>query len=207
MSDIIGAATTGGTGIAQAITGSIQYFGAQEELEKALANRPEYQIPEELRAMVDLYRRESQQTRLPGQDIYEQRIYGSTAAGVGAAREAATSAGDVLGATTQLYGQQSAALSDLEIAAAQRQEQQQARYAQSLETLAQYQDKAWNWNVAIPYQQDLQRYSSAVEQGYQTWLGGSNLIAESGAMISGSDFGGGTETSSSGGGFDMSSFQ
>jgi len=196
VGDVIGMGTVGVTGIVEALVGSDMYYDAQDDLDKLLRDRPEYEIPEEIRAMVDMYKRGAESTRLPGQDIYEEQIYGSTAQGISASREAATSASDVLGATTSLYGQQTGALSELQIAAAKKQQEQEQKYAQSLETLGQYQDKAWNWNVATPYQFDLQRASNEMELGYEMWSEGKDLIVQSGEMAAGS--GGSSDGGSSG---------
>lgn len=185
MSDLISLIGGSTTGTIEAVAGSLQYYNAMEKLSDLRDKRPVYEIPGEVQQMVDLYSREYQGAydELGWESGARSRQRESTAAGISASREAATSASDLLGATTSLYSQERRAMADLEIEAARQKEQRRQMYSQlygqALGTQAQYQDKAWNWNEAMKYQEDYNRIMGLAETGYETWAMGADTIAAS----------------------------
>jgi len=176
---MIGGIGEGVTGIVQAIVGSRQYKKNKEKLDELLANRPDYDIPEGYFSNVELAQQQASRTRLPGQSLYEQQIGSRTASGIRQSREAATSSGDLLAATSNLYGQETDALTNLQIQAAQQQTQGEANLMSARNTLSAQQEKKYNWEVAVPYQTRINQYAKSAQAGFNTWVGGANRIGSS----------------------------
>lgn len=182
-------------GLAEGVQGIVMsYQGAEgsektaKEIEEWRKKYPVYKIPESIVSATDIYRQAAQSPTLAGQNLYEQQIGESTAQGVSQAREVATSASDLLGATTSMYGQQNQALTNLQIEAARQQAMNRSAYGNMLGMRAQYEDKAFTWNEAIPWQtrmnelqNQMQSYMDLVTQGqstltasYETFGGGAS---------------------------------
>jgi hypothetical protein len=184
MSDIIGLLGGGTTGTIEALSGSMMYYDAMKNIKELEANRPVYEVPGEVQQIVDLYGEEYQAARsgreLAWESSARQRQQQQTATTVARSREAATSSSDLLGATTQAYSQERMALADLEVEAARQKEQNRQLYSQlygsALSTSAQYQDKAWNWNEALKYQEEYNKLMGLAETGYETWQMGAETL-------------------------------
>ena len=121
----------------------------------ASSNQPQMDIPTSLLDATALYKGLSEQTRMPGQDLYEQQIGQNTAQGMAAAREASTSAGDVLGAYSTLYGQQNQAMTNLQIEASRQQAMNQNLYGQQLNTLGQAEQQQYYMNEYYPWMTEM----------------------------------------------------
>jgi len=156
-------------------------------------------IPEAMVSATDLYRQESQRSQLAGYDLYKQQLEGSTAQGISASREAATSAADLLGATTSLYGQQSQALTQLEIEGARQQAQNKQLYGQQLNTLGSWQQQQYIMNEYTPWVSRMNELQGIQQSAYDMLVGGINTLAQSGANMSGSGQSFNTESSNFGG--------
>jgi len=144
-------------GVAEGITGIMMAYGGAETIKKAQkgineqwAAYPEYEIPSSIITSTDLMRRRAQQG-LPGEDLIAANIQAQTAQGVSGAREVATSAADLMGATTSLYGNQTQAMRDLQIESARQKAINQQQYAQALNLKAQYEEQAFKYNEYIPW--------------------------------------------------------
>jgi hypothetical protein len=177
----IGAIIQGVTGIGEIIAGKLIQDKTQDKIKALREQYPEMTIPEAIVSATDLYRQEAQRTRLPGQDLYEQEIQKSTAQGIAQSREAATSAADVLGATTSLYGQQSSAMTQLQIEAARQQARNKQLYGQQLNTLGQWQQQQYYMNEYYPWVSDMNRLEGIQQSAYDMLVGGINTLAASGA--------------------------
>jgi len=173
----------------------------QKELKRVQSERPEYEIPSSIQAQLNLLRQRAGQG-LPGQDLIGSQIQQGTAQGVAASREASTSAADLLGATTSLYGQQTQNMTDLQIAGARARSQNELAYAQGLGQFGEYQDKAWNWNQALPWQTDVNRIQGISQSAYDLMLGGLGGVSTAGSDI----FGGMTIGGDTGGATDFSGY-
>lgn len=146
-----------GAGVAEGFTGIGMAWGgaemtekAQKEINKQWDLYPTYEIPTSIVTATDLMRQRAQQG-LPGEELIAANLQAQTAQGVSASREAATSAADLLGATTNLYGTQTQAMRDLQIASARQKSLNQQQYAQALNTMAQYEEQAFKYNEYIPW--------------------------------------------------------
>jgi len=178
--DIISGAVQGGTGIAEIIAGVIGTNKSADAIKELRKEYPEMSIPDAIVQATDLYRQGAQQTRLPGQDLYEQQIQQGTAQGISASREAATSAADLLGATTSLYGQQSQSMTNLQIAAARQQAQNKQLYGQQLNTLGQWQQQEYYMNEYYPWVSEMNQMQGNLQSSYDMLTGGVSTLAGSG---------------------------
>jgi len=184
MSVDIGGIIDSGTSIAGLISGAIIQDETQAELKKLQEQRPEYYIPSSIKEQLRLLRTRSQQG-LPGEELIAGQIQQGTAQGLSASREAATSAADLLGATTNLYSNQTQALTSLQIQSAQQRAQNELAYAQGLGTMAEYQDKAWNWNQALDWQTNMNRLQGISQSAYDLMMGGLGGVSSLGSTIQG----------------------
>jgi|GEM_PF-3593832 len=178
--DIISGAVAGGTAISEIVAGIIGTNKSKEAIQELRKAYPEMSIPEAIIQATDLARQDAQRTRLPGQDLYEQQIQQGTAQGIGAAREASTSAADLLGATTSLYGQQSQAMTNLQIEAARQQSQNRQRYGQQLNTLGQWQQQEYYMNDYYPWMAEMNQMQGNLQSSYDMLTGGVSTLAGSG---------------------------
>ena len=178
--DIISSAVAGGTGISEIIAGVIGTNKSADAIKELRKRYPEMSIPEAIVQATDLARQDAQRTRLPGQDLYEQQIAQSTAQGIAQSREAATSAADSLGATTSLYGQQSNAMTNLQIEAARQQAQNKKLYGQQLNTLGQWQQQQYYMNEYYPWVSEMEQMQGNLQSSYDMLTGGVSTLAGSG---------------------------
>lgn len=183
--DIIGSAVTGGTGIAEIISGMIIADETQGKIKEHRKTRPVYEVPGSIQEQVDILRQRAAQG-LPGEELIAGQIQQGTAQGVAASRQASTSAADLLGATTQLYGSQTQALTDLGIASARQQSSNQLDLTQGLGNLGEFEDKAFTYNEAIPFDIRMNELMGISQSAYDLALTGMNTLAGSGEQLSSS---------------------
>ncbi|MCK5019141.1 MAG: hypothetical protein KAS32_18920 [Candidatus Peribacteraceae bacterium] len=183
--DWIGPAIEGSVGIGEIVAGALIQSETQEKIKKWREQYPKMDIPEAIVSATDLYAREAQRTQVAGYDLYQQQIGQKTAQGVTASREAATSAADLLGATTSLYGQQSQALTQLEIEGARQQAQSKQQYGQQLNVMGQWQQQQYYMNQYTPWVSRMNELQGIQQSAYDMLVGGINTLASSGASMGG----------------------
>lgn len=137
-------------GVGEKIYGGIQRAKAEKEFKK----HP-YEIPGSVNRMLDVVRGVASQRKLPGQEFAEQQIGATTAQGVEAATRVGRSASDALGALEGLYGRQMQQQQNLALAGAQNWQENQMRYANTLERMGAYEDQKWQYNHLYPYMQKM----------------------------------------------------
>ena len=184
MSVDVGGIIDSGTSISALVAGAMLQDDVQAEIKKAQAERPEYEIPASIQEQLNLLRARSGRG-LPGEELMAGQIQGQTAQGISASREAATSAADLMGATTSLYGSQTKAMTDLQIASARQKAQNELAYAQGLGTMGEYQDKAWNWNEALDWQTTMNRLMGISQSAYDLQMGGLGGVSTAGSEVFG----------------------
>jgi hypothetical protein len=174
------------TGIGMAVGGYYATEQAQEAVAKHRELYPTYTIPASIEEQTQILRQRAQQG-LPGEDLISSQIQQQTAQGVAGAREASTSAADLLGATTQLYGAQSQNLTNLQIESARQRAQNEMALAQGLGQRAGYEEQAFIFNEAIPWQTRMnelmniqQSAADLVTQGFATQTASYETFAGSG---------------------------
>lgn len=153
----IPAAISAGTSIASLISGSKKEKEAAEQREKAQSffDANKYDIPESAMTALGVAKDLAGRTKLPGQDIIEERISATTGKGVQAAREVAQTPSDVLAVLTDLYGTEQERGRDLGIAGAESYIQNQRGFQDALNRMAGFEEQKWKYNVLYPYQQQM----------------------------------------------------
>lgn len=178
-----GSALKGGSQIFQGIKDKRE----GQAIEEAAGDRPEYEIPESVDKMIEMYRQMSQ-TGLPGEDIMKQDIQSQTARTAGTAGQLADSS---VGALTALGGAQqreAQALRDLQVRSAQYRQQNQQNYAQAVGSRSQYEQEQWRQNQLLPWEIDMNRAMQLQTQGRGNIMGGIDSIG-SGMVQAGSAYG------------------
>lgn len=161
---LIGGGIKGLTSLGKTWYGSSQRrkgLKRQREAEAMWQHRPQMEVPESVNEMVRLFRQQAGMQRLPGQDIIEGNIRGSTATGIEAAKDLSGGAGG-LGAVTQMIAGEQDRFSDLGINLAEMVERGKGRLAGALGQKGGWEQRAWEWNKAMPWQR---RYGEAYGEG------------------------------------------
>jgi len=146
-----------------------------------------YEIPEAARSALGVAERQAQGTRMPGEDIARTRLAATTAQGVGAAQQAATSSSDVLGVLSGLYGQQMEGEQDIAMAGAERFDRNQSMLREELGRMSDLERERWQYNSLYPYQQMLgqaEAYQTRGAQGISAGLGALGSAAGGFAQLS-----------------------
>jgi len=200
---LIGGAIKGVTSLGKAWYGNRQRkegLKRQREAEAMWSTRPQMEVPESVNEMVRLYREQAGMQRLPGQDIIEGNIRGATATGIEAAKDLSGGAGG-LGAVTQMIAGQQDRFSDLGINLAEMVERNKGRLAGALGQKGEFEQRAWDWNKAMPWQR---RYGEAYGEGQaREGAGVQNIwsgITRAGSSVSDMLIGGATGKGGVGGG-------
>lgn len=175
---LVAAAIGAGIGLAKTAFGASRFNKGRKEYEAMLKNMPQYEIPDEYGANVDLAK-SAYQSGMPGADIAKNMIYSSTASGLSRAEEASASSIDLLGATTDMYAKEMDALNNLAF--------QEAQYkAKGLESLmganlqmGAEKSKAFEYNKWIPQQMRMNAASSKMGFGQSLMQAGINDMAGS----------------------------
>jgi hypothetical protein len=183
ISDIV----AGGTGISQIVAGLLMEQDVRELKQEHEKNRPVYEVPIAINEQIEILRQRAG-TGLPGEELIASQIQEGTAQGVSQAREAATSAADLLGATTQLVGQQTSALTNLQIESARQRAANELNLAQGLGNLAQYQEQEFIYNEAIPYDVRLNELMGIQQSAIDMTMAGIGNLSGSGTSFSTTDF-------------------
>ena len=161
---LIGGAVKGLTSLGKTFYGNRQRkqgLARQKEAQSMWADRPDMEVPESVNEMIQKYREMAGMDRLPGQDIMEGNIQSQTATGIDAIKSMQSGAGG-LGAVTQMVAGQQDQFSNMGMNLAQMVQQNQGLLAQGLGRKGEWEQKAWEWNKAQPWQQ---RYGEAYGEG------------------------------------------
>lgn len=142
--------------IISSLSGVGKFISGLGKSKTKLPTLPKYSIPPEVERELQLYETLSK-SNLPGYNLAENKISGSTAQGAKRISEFSSDSSQALGALTKLYTNQMAEQNDLAIKNAMYKRQQQDALANALRRKAEYVDKAWNWNVGMPYQNEYNR--------------------------------------------------
>ena len=151
---LIGGAIKGITSLGKAWYGNRQRkkgLARQKEAQAMWANRPQMEVPESVNEMVNMFRQQAGRDRLAGQDVTEGNIQSQTVTGIDAIKEMAGGAGG-LGAVTQMIAGQQDKFSDLGVSVQEMVERNQGKLAGALGAKGQFEQRAWEWNKAQPWQ-------------------------------------------------------
>jgi hypothetical protein len=144
---IAGLAVTAG----KAIGDGKQRRKSARESEKALKNRPKYEIPQEIFQNQQMYEAMANSSRVPGQAQMEENIGKSTAQAVSQAQRTAGSSADALSAVSGIQQGQNEALMNLGMLGQQQQAINRDKLATSRETVADYRQQKFDYNKNEPW--------------------------------------------------------
>jgi len=169
MAGVLGLIAGGVAGLAQTAMGIADRVKAKKEREAAQSfyEQNKYKIPESAIASLGSAERQASSARLPLEDLRRQQISEATATGLGAAQQAGTSASDVLGVLSGLYGSQQRAEQGLALQGAERFDANQQMLRSELGRMSELENQRWQYNVLYPYQQKLATAGQLQERGAQ----------------------------------------
>lgn len=178
----IGAGLAGLGSLAGMITGGIQTRRGRRDLEQAYADRPTYTIPSEVREQENIARMRASNPFLPGQQLMEQQID----------QQGARTAQNIqeMGNVSDLYAvqmQQNQARNQLSMQSAQQALQNELRLLQQLSTSADYQDKAFDVNEFMPFQERRMDALARIGAGTTNLAQSLNTLSTMGASMIGID--------------------
>jgi len=150
-----------GYGIYQLIKGS--------KLSKT--ERPEWEIPESEMDALGLSKRLASQRELPGQSIMEDKMRGSTAAGVNAITDV-SGGSDAMGALVDLFGKEQYGLADIGVEAERQYLAKQQGLVGALQRMGQLEQQKNEWDIYDPYKETMREASMMKEGGLQNIFGG-----------------------------------
>ena len=169
-----GSIIQGAMGLGQTILGGVQRRKAKRGLENL--KMPTYEIPDSIGQMVDIARRRSQ-SDMPGLGTMLSEQSSRTTAGVQASALAASSQSDLAAATRNLYAEEMRGARQLGMMSAEYRSNMEQQYMNTLGQQAQFEDRAFQINQMMPYEQKVQRYMSDLG------VSGANIGAGIGNMV------------------------
>lgn len=175
---LLGGLISGGLGLAKSIFGGVQAAKAQKKMNKLMSNRPTYQIPEAYQKMLGIYQNMAQ-GEMPGQSYYENMIGQTTARALSNAERGAISSQAFQGSVLNAQDKELEALNNLALMGVQYKTQQMQNLAQAENQYGQLQDQAFNYNVAQPYDIQLNMANERKQAGVQNIFGGLGDIGSS----------------------------
>lgn len=184
LASMLGSAVQGKiAGLGQTLFGLTDTMRGNKMLKKAESfyEKNKYKIPESSKASLGVAERMALGVRLPGEDIYRDRLGQTTATGLTAARQAATSSSDILELLSGFMGQQNQGEQDLALAGVNRYDRNQLQLQNSLNMMANREKEFWDYNVLYKYQQMLGRAQTLSDRGRQGISMGLNSLGQTNA--------------------------
>ncbi len=160
---------SGGTALAKTGIGAAQ---AAKGRKLAKGARPQAEIPSTVEDYLSNAKAAAASSQLPGQSAIEQRIGGSSASGIRAATEGASSSAGLMAGIAGIKGNEQNALADLGIAGAQMQDTNKQRLQEALLKYGSYQDQQFQTNKMDPYYEKAQAAQALKGAGLQNIMGG-----------------------------------
>ena len=134
--------------------------------------RPEYEIPESEKRALGVAEGLASQTRLPGQSAIEGRLDQTTANSLATIERMGYGGASDINAASRAYGNQQDKETELGVAAAGFNIQNQKNLEQALNKMAVYEDKQWQLNEQQPFLDDSRAKAALYEGGMQNLVGG-----------------------------------
>lgn len=175
---LIGSLIGGALGLGKAIFGGVQASKGNKQMKSLLANRPTYTIPDAYQKALSVYGQMAQ-GGMPGQQYYEDRIGESTARAIGSAERGAISSNVFQGAVSNAQDKELQALQDLARMGAEYKTNAMSAYAQAQNQYGQLQDRAFDYNVAQPYDIKLNMANERKMAGQQNLMQGLGEVGSS----------------------------
>lgn len=144
----------------------------QHQAKQFEKDRPEFVIPQAQQQALNSAKHQASLTGLPGQDLMEAKLGKSTANAILDLNRSADSPSAILGNISTLYGKQMDKENDLGIAAAENYQRNQGVLRDELHNMADWQQRAWDYNENQPYQAGAAAASALRGSGMQNIMTG-----------------------------------
>ncbi len=164
---------------------------------KTQANRPTYQIPQEIADNQAMYKGLANSSRLPGQSNLENQIGANSANGINAAMMGGGSSADVLASIGNTQNNTNGALNNLAVEGAQNQNMNKDKFANANNVMADYKNQAFDYNQNEPYQQAYARKMALRTASNANLNGATQDLMNGAAMMTARGNGGKTAPASS----------
>jgi len=148
--NLIGALVNGGIGLIKGITGAFQAGRGRRQLNKLLANRPTYNIPEYYQKALGTAEQMATQ-EMPGMSQYKDMYAQGTARAVSSLERGAISSNTFTGGVLEAQDKELQALQQLATMGATYKINAQKNLQSAQNQYGQLQDQAFEYNVAAPY--------------------------------------------------------
>lgn len=129
--------------------------------------RPTYEIPKSVIEQEKLMRSLYQQAEMPGETVAMERLAGTTAGGIRAAKEVGRSPSEVLATVAGLQAQEVEGVRDLATAAAQSRLTRAGDLTAALRYKTPFEEKKFQFNKVEPYQQAKAAESALREESFK----------------------------------------
>lgn len=179
----------------------------KQRREELMGQIPDYDVPESMEQLENLYGNylseiERQGTRMPGQDLAEQKMREYAQSQIRNVRQTARTSTQAMGGTTDVISQTMENLQALEIQGmqemAKRKLNAMGMYGEALGQIAPYEEREWQYEEFMPWktkvaqaQQEYISGSRAMESGFSDIFSGGATAAMTGSGM----FGGGNTES------------
>lgn len=175
---MFGALVGGLTGLIQMGVGAAQAAKAKKERERIKANRPTAVVPEHAKRALRI-QAQAAASGMPGYNEALQRLYQNKAQTMSRIREGARGSADIVNAAASIQGASDDALIDLNVQNAMAKEQNRQNFAQGLNQMAIWEERATDWNEREPYRRDLSEANQMQNTGMQTMFSGLDTLGSS----------------------------
>lgn len=171
LAPLLGAATPWGAIASTALPAiiSLAKANAQRKQIKELENieRPKFEIPEAVLEQVNQARYLGGMRELPGQNLMEAKLSQNTAKGIAQMQNAAANSADLASNIARLYGAQNEGIQNIGLKAGQNWLAQQGQLSNALGNLGQWQNKQFEFNEVMPYEDAKAAESALREASYR----------------------------------------
>jgi hypothetical protein len=188
------AALPGIVAAGQGVYNMFQGFNQDAKSDLINPKRKKYFTPGAIHNNVEMYRSLANSSKLPGQNIAENRINTNSANALDALKSSGAGVNEILSGVSQVNANQNNAMADLSMAGAEHQAMNQDKFAQANEALARYKDVEFDYNQNQPYLMDLARKMALKEAGATNINNGLTGIVNAGTSYMGSDLFGAKKT-------------
>jgi hypothetical protein len=151
-----------GTGIWQQIQSS----------KYADTERPDYEIPQSLKDMLENAKQVASQTQLPGQSLAEEKLSAASAQGITAAKQSGDSPTSTLGTISNIIGSEQSKLRDLAASAATAWQTNQSTLRAAMQSMATEENKQWQYNEYLPYMAAMEKAAALQKSGQENLFAG-----------------------------------
>lgn len=128
-----------------------------QERKAIVANRPKYQIPQEVIDNQQMYKELAASNRLPGQSQIENQLDQKSAGAVQAAMQTGGNTADILNTVANINRSNLNSYNQLGVAGAQNRQANMGQYADANAQLSDYRSQAFDYNQNQPYEYNLMR--------------------------------------------------